>query len=1052
MRSALRLLSAVLLASTLVLVVALPASAQYFGRNKVQYDDFDFKQIETDHFEVYFYDREKTAAEDASRMAERWYRRHTQTFLRQFDERKPLIFYANDADFQQTNAISGRIGQGTGGVTESLKERVIMPFTATYAETDHVLGHELVHSFQYDIGLRNRDEGFQLGRLPLWLVEGMAEYLSVGREDPHTAMWLRDYMLRDDLPTIKQLTESYRYFPYRFGQAYMAYVGGKYGDPAVTNLFKLSGRAGVDSAFVYALGISADSLSTEWKQSVRDTYMPLVEGRTRVEDLPGVVVGEPGASDQLNVSPVVSPDGQYVAFISQRDLFNINLFIADAETGEVVQKLRGTTSNPHFDAMRFINSAGTWSPDGTRFAFVTFVQGDNEIAVVDVASGRIERRYRIDDVGAILNLAWSPDGTTLAFTGLEGGLSNLFLLDLDSREVRQLTDDRYADLQPAWSPDGATLAFATDRGTDGTNFETLDFAPLRIGLMDVQSREVRIVRPFDRSDHYNPAFAPDGESLYFLSTHGGFKDIYRYHFDEEQTYQVTDLTTGVSGISNLSPALSVASQSGDLMFSVFSNGGYSVVAISEEEAQGTPTEPIEGIPTASVLPPVQSVNEGLVSSYLRDPVAGLPGTGPFDPKPYNSKLQLDYVAPPSVGVGVSTGGLYGTQAGVAGGVAFFFSDMLGHRSLTLVAQANGTYKDIGGQAIYLNRKHRVNYGAAFSHIPFLTGGARYLRGGPTGLAIDIIRSRIFNTRLSGITSYPFSTTRRVDLSLGATRFGFDIERETYAVDRFTGQFVQQLDPGDFEEPDALYFLEGSAAYVGDFSFFGFTSPVQGGRYRVGLSPRVGSFTYAQGLLDYRRYLFLDPVTIAVRGLHIGNYGASGIYNQDDGVNYEEADFTREYLDAPYYPGFVRGYSFDSFDSSQECQAAPANPADSFGGICNGANRLRGTRIALASAELRVPLFGTEQFGLINFPYLPTEVGVFTDAGLAWTRDEPPTFEWVTDAETLRTSTDRYPVVSAGVLARFNVLGAIILDAYYAMPFQRATPGGDFGLRIGIPGW
>ena len=201
------------------LATTLPAEAQYFGRNKVQYDDFDFSVFKTEHFEIYFYGEEQVAVQDAARMAERWYERHSQTFLREFRKRKPIIFYANDADFQQTNAISGTLGQGTGGVTESLKERVIMPLTGLYSETDHVLGHELVHSYQYDIGLSKEDSvqfAFQL--LPLWLVEGTAEYLSVGRNDSHTAMWLRDAALRDDLPTIDDLTNSYRYFPYRYAR------------------------------------------------------------------------------------------------------------------------------------------------------------------------------------------------------------------------------------------------------------------------------------------------------------------------------------------------------------------------------------------------------------------------------------------------------------------------------------------------------------------------------------------------------------------------------------------------------------------------------------------------------------------------------------------------------------------------------------------------------------------------------------------------------------------------------------------------------------------
>ncbi|PSQ68181.1 MAG: peptidase S9, partial [Bacteroidetes bacterium QH_2_67_10] len=624
-----------------VVALLLPAvaEAQYFGKNKVQYDEFDFQEFSTEHFRILYYPVEEQATSDAARMAERWYDRHTQTFLRQFSEKKPLIFYANDADFQQTNVVNGQIGQGTGGVTESLKERVTMPLTGSYAETNHVLGHELVHSFQYDFGLRERENGFQLNRLPLWLIEGMAEYLSVGRDDPHTAMWLRDYAMRDDLPTTEQLTtDPQTYFPYRFGQAYMAYVGGKYGDPAVTNLFKLAGRVGPDSAFVYALGVTPDSLSEEWKRSVRDQYAPQMEGRTAPSDVGRVVLGEPGAKNQLNISPSLSPDGRYVAFISRRNIFNTNLFIADTQTGEIIEQLEGARSNPHFDALRFINSAGTWSPNGEKFAFVTFVQGDNDLEIIDVESGEVTRRISPKGIGAITNPTWSPDGNKIAFAGIEGGLSDLYSLDLRTNTVRQLTNDRYADLQPTWAPGGERLAFITDRGPDGTNFENLTFAPTRLGIIDTESGDntergdIETVRPFEGANHHNPAWSPDGQNLYFISDQDGFKDVYRYALNDGQTYRITHLKTGVSGITAESPAMSVAAQSGRMAFSVFSRGGYTIHALEPDQLDGEPVQGTEEgrLATAGLLPPFESAGEGLVSSYLADPLAGLPGQTTFD--------------------------------------------------------------------------------------------------------------------------------------------------------------------------------------------------------------------------------------------------------------------------------------------------------------------------------------------------------------------------------------------------------------------------------------
>ena len=1003
-----------------------PAAAQYFGRNKVQYDDFDFKILRTDHFDVYFYPPERTAVEDASRMAERWYQRHSRTFLREFQERKPIIFYANDADFQQTNIISGQIGQGTGGVTESLKERVVMPLTGIYDETNHVLGHELVHSFQYDIALNRRDStNFRMQNLPLWLVEGMAEYLSVGRVDPHTAMWLRDAAMREDLPTIEQLSRGQEYFPYRYGQAYMAYIGGKYGDASVANIYKLSGRTGPDSAIAYTLNIRPDSLSEEWIQSVRNTYLPLMEGRTPPSEAGRPLLTEKRTGGRINISPAISPNGRYVAFLSERDIFNINLFIADTQTGEVVEELQGPAADPHFDALRFINSAGTWSPDGNRFAFIAFDEGDNEIAIWNVEEGEITRRFSVQNVTAMRNPSWSPDGQSIAFSGMDGGISDLYVLDLQSRNVRQLTDDRYADLQPTWSPDGRRLAFVTDRGIGGTNFETLNFSKGRLGIYDLGTGDIRVIRPFGDALHHNPQFSPDGSDLYFISNYDGFKDIYRYDLSTEQTYRITRIKTGVSGITESSPAMTVSRETGEMVFSVYADNAYEVFALSQEELEGEPAEQLgEEIATAAVLPPIRPPEAGLVGSYLNDPTTGLPEEVSQNVRDYEARLRLDRVAPPSVGV--SVGGPLGT--GFAGGVAFLFSDMLGNHSLTTVVQANGTFKDIGGQVTYLNRDNRFNYGVSASHIPVRQ--VYYQPAGP--FTYNRIIQRIYISNATTAAWYPLSRTRRFEVNAGVERYGFGLEVQPVTLGGRVGE-RQNLDD---MEGDAIYFFSGGGAFVGDYSYMGFTSPMQGGRYRFEVSPRVGTYTFVQGLFDYRRYFFFNPLTVAVRGLHIGKYGIDR--DQQDGSQGRfgaslRRAFSTLYLDNPYYQGFVRGYDYNTFNA-QECPAF-----NCFG-------NLQGTRIALASLELRVPLLGTSQLGLFNFPYLPTELALFGDGGVAWTSDDAP--DLTLSGNILE---NRVPVFSAGLAARFNLLGYIIVETYYAYPFQRPGNGGHLGFVL-RPGW
>ncbi|MDH5590965.1 MAG: peptidase S9, partial [Gemmatimonadota bacterium] len=678
-----RVLLLIALGGILLSALPDPASAQYFGRNKVQYDDFEFEVLKTDHFDFHFYQEEADAVMDAARMGERWYERFARTFQHEFEHPKPVILYADHPDFQQTNSLSGFIGEGTGGVTESLKNRVIMPLTASYWDTDHVLGHEMVHAFQYNIAQAGRGRGMQgLMALPLWLVEGMAEYMSVGRDDPFTAMWIRDAIRRDELPTIHQMTTERKYFPYRFGQALWAYIGGTYGDDAVVQVYRRSLQVGFEGAIQQVLGLPTDTLSLRWKETVAGEYLPFMEGRIPPANQGTLLLSPATGSGRQNVSPSVSPDGRHVAFLSEKDLFTVDLFLADTETGEIIRKLSSAEGSPHVDALRYIDSSGTWSPDGEFFAFVVTAGGDSELEIVRTRDGGSERivSFVAEGIGSITQPAWSPDGRWIAFSGSRGGIGDLFLLDLESGAVQQLTDDRNADFQPAWSPDGSTIAFTSDRGPE-TDFEQLSYSAFQLAFLDVPTRQVTHIPVFGNVKHINPQFAPDGRTLYFISDQDGVSDIYALGLDGGALQRITNVTTGISGITYSSPAMTVAARTGAMVYSVFDSLEYHVYRVDQPISGPSPV--VVDDPRSQPgrrLSPADPGNFSRVATYLADAETGLFSSSAFraeDAVSYRSSLSLDYVGQPTIGV--STGDYFGSYLG--GGAAAFFSDMLGNRSL-----------------------------------------------------------------------------------------------------------------------------------------------------------------------------------------------------------------------------------------------------------------------------------------------------------------------------------------------------------------------------------
>jgi WD40 repeat protein len=1038
---ALRSSTLLLVAAALLLLVPSPVAAQYFGRNKVQYEDFDFRILNLPHWDLYFYPSQDESIPDIARMAERWYERLARTFQHEFERTKPLIMYADHPDFQQTNTLSGFIGEGTGGVTESLKNRVIMPQTGSYQDTDHVLGHEIVHAFQYNIAQSRRGGGMQgLGSLPLWLIEGMAEYLSVGREDPLTGMWLRDALRKDDFPTVEDLTEGGKYFPYRFGQAIWSYIGGTYGDDAVTQLFRRAIRIGFEPAIEQVLGVEHDTLSVEWRRAVERAYGDRMADRTPPDSTGKSLLAPATGAGQQNIGPSLSPDGRYIAYLSEKDLFSVDLYLADANTGEEIRKLSSATSSPHFDALRYVESSGTWSPDGSQFAFAVYADGDNSMVIVNTANGDEIRNFKPLPNGAINNPAWSPDGRSIAFSGTVGGISDIYLYDIADNRTRQLTDDKNADFHPDWSPDGRTIVFASDRGPE-TDFNLLTWSEFQLSFLDVASGRVTTPVIFGNTRHSAPQYAPDG-TVYFLSAPDGFSDVYRFDPRTGHASQVTRIATGVSGHTSMAPALSVADRTGEIAFTVFSEFEFHINTMP-----ANPTVLAAAAPTAEQalgrqLPPLNPDQFSRVMEYLGDPNTGLLAAGMYevdDAIVYEPDLALDYVGQPSIGVGTDRFGNY-----VGGGAAAYFSDMLGNNVLGVAVQAQGTVKDLGGAAFYTDLGDRWNWGVGVSHIPYVLSyvGQGVDEGGPyLGQIID----RLYVSSATGQLTYPFSQTRRFEASGGFTRYASNQEIQKYYLDDF-GRIIDRVDEDLDARFEPLNLVNGTIALVRDNSFMAFTSPVRGGRSRYELGYTAGTINYLQASADWRRYFGLHRnLTFAARGLHFGRYGD---LSPDGDVQVMQPNF----LGFEY---FIRGYSYDSFDP-EECILSQGDAAD--GDSCPVRNRLFGHKVGVVSAEFRVPLLGVEEFGLINFPYVPTELVAFAEGGIAWDSNltnvdgtavgvgDDPIWEFAMDDDNRRV-----PVFSYGVAARMNILGFMILEAYYAIPLQRPEKGPHFGFQV-APGW
>ena len=992
----------------LSLSIATPALAQvgYFGQNKVQYRHFKFQVLKTDHFDIYYYPEEEQASRMAARMAERWYARLSAILRHELRGRQALVLYGSGSQFRQTNVVEGELGEGTGGVTEAYKRRIVLPFAGPLDATDHVLGHELVHAFQYDItntSASNAAAGNAGAlNLPLWFIEGMAEYLSLGPDDPLTAMWMRDAIRREKFPEIDDL-DNPKYFPYRYGQALWAYIGGKYGDQAIGQMLRSgAGREGYKAAFTRVLGLTTKDVSRQWQEATLAAYRPVAESTKMPASFARAVVRDETGKGGINVSPELSPDGSKIVFFSSRDLFSIDLYVADAATGKIIRKITDTATNPHLDSLEFIESAGAWSRDGRRFAFPGLSGGNPTITIVNMENGDKEREIELKELDEVLNPTWAPDGKRIAFSAVVGGLSDLFVYDLQANSLKRLTNDAFSEVQPSWSPDGATIAFSTDRFT--SSVANLQLGQSRLALMDVATGSVRPLGGFEDAKNINPHWSADGRSLFFVSNRQGIANVYRIDANGGDASQVTNLLTGVSGITAMSPALSVSASG--VAFSVYEDDGYNIYAL-DGSAPIAGQEPVRLARNAGVLPP-RTRAEGTVSAYLRNEAVGLPSQAAqaaYETTGYKPRLSVDFVGQPTVGVGVDSFGTY-----VGGGISAAFSDILGNHVVAGSIQTTNRLDETGGSIIYLNRSRRWNYGMALDSTPYVQRGigqGLVNQGGQVLVQEDELRVIQTDRGFAGIAAYPFSRAQRLEFTGGLRQITGKQDLTTRLYDPTTGNLLSE-DKQTLSTFPTLNLALASSALVYDTSIFGVTSPIRGSRYRLQLDQTTGDLRYGAALADYRTYLMpFRPFTIALRGMYYGRYGRDA----------ENPLLTPVFLG---YGGLVRGYDYNSFEAS-EC--------GTLTNACPVIDKLFGSRMTLGSAELRFPLWGA--LGGDNFyGPLPVEMGVFTDAGAAWDRS----------GRLQLTGANANLVRSVGALVRVNVFGFAVAEIDYVRPLDRPRRG------------
>jgi len=579
---------AFLVAAALVCVVLAPtpASAQRFGRNKIQYHDYKWSVLSTPHFDIHYYEGAEAFAVRAALVMEDGYEQYSYKLREVLPWKVPVILYSSHADFLETNVLPEQLSEGVQAFAEPSRRRIVLPFTSSFKEFEHTAIHELAHVFTFHI-VYNRmlDNVFTrnyLFAMPLWVAEGLAEYLAEGW-DADADMFVRDAVIHDYLYPFYALSGFY---VYKEGQSVFNYIAETYGHEKVLELLDaLAGTRNAQAALGRTIGLTEEELYEKWSKALRKHYWPLYPDKQDIADIGRQLTDHIKDRGYYNTKPILSPDGEFIVFFSDRSGL-IEIFVMSALDGKIVARVVTGSRSNRYESLHLLTSSICFDPTGDRVAFVAKNKGHDALFVKNIKTGD-ETRYEIDTSG-LTAPAWNPVKDQIVLSATYHGQIDLLLVDLEAGTTKRLTNDLQDQLTPRFFPDGKRVAFvhypdvtipvpSDFSGENRKRLSEIDFLAngnVRHGEtydiweynLETGAQRSLVATPGDDTD---PIVLADGNTIIYASDESGVNNLHAATINNGENWRFTDVLGGL-----FSP--SVHEEKGRIAFSAFVKGGWDV--------------------------------------------------------------------------------------------------------------------------------------------------------------------------------------------------------------------------------------------------------------------------------------------------------------------------------------------------------------------------------------------------------------------------------------------------------------------------------------------
>ncbi len=774
-----------LAACAVFLLAALPAAGQ-FGKNKIQYREFDWKIYHSQHFDVYYYQSEAELLEKLASFAESAYDELSRAFDYQIQDPTPLIVYQTHSAFLQNNIIVNGIPEGVGAFATANRFRMVLPLDLPDPQLMALIRHELTHIFQYHLLSRGKLGAGLRGAPPQWFMEGMASYFG-NDETPGDRKFMVDAVVNDNIPSVE--VQGGGFFAYRFGHAMFDYIEERWGKEAVLDLiyeFRNTLGARVGRAIERTFRMDVEDFDAEFRRWARKKYLPALLETGEPGDFGKPFRLEPGTFGGQEISPAASPSGDLVASVTT-DKGEIDVSLFDAPKRRRIRSLTKGFDRQikriSVSTSRQIGSDLAFSPDGNYIAAFARREGGFSLILIDVLRGGLRKIVDME-VEQQRSPSWHPDGQSLVFAGNLGGQFDIFSIDLDSLDITNLTNDEFFDAAPTFSPDGRWLTYTSFVGEYAQIF--------RASTADLKQRY-----QLTTGEHHNkePVYSAEGERIYFTSNRTGADNIFGLDLERKELTQYTNAVTGCDR-----PTVLPLPEGGErLVYNGYWKGRFDLYMTDVEEPLSEPVPVVIASEPAAMgdLERFEPDIEVTVDEDKIDPYGGF-------------KFFLEDA---QNFIGVDSDQIF------IGRVILSFTDYLGDRRIILNIAAVDALSDF--DAIYLNQRKRQQWaGRLFDR--------RIYQFVPTevvgNIVLDYDRVQVYGVTGAEYTRiFPLSFNRRFELTGGAYFREFDIFSN--AIDS-SGQQNLVIAPRSDIYPQLR------AAFVSDSTIYDNWGPIGGHRVRV----------------------------------------------------------------------------------------------------------------------------------------------------------------------------------------------------------------------------